>query len=89
MQKKTVTIINKLGLHARAAGKLVDTAQRFSSRTELGYKDKTINAKSIMAVMMLGAAKHAELEITTDGDDEESALEAIEALIANRFGEKQ
>ncbi len=87
MPKKKITIINKLGLHARAASKMVSVASRFASDIELAKDDKKINAKSIMAVMMLGATKGTELEVSVNGEDETEAMKAIEALIKDRFGE--
>ena len=89
MLQKTVTIVNKLGLHARAASKLVDCASRFASETVLKRDDKQVNAKSIMGVMMLGASQGTEIELTVIGEDEEAAMAAVEELIANRFGEDE
>jgi len=87
MQKRTITIINKLGLHARASAKIVATASRYESKIEIIRNDKTVNAKSIMGVMMLAASKGAEIEIITDGSDELEAINAIEQLINDRFDE--
>lgn len=81
------TIINKLGLHARAATKFANTASAFSSRVELQHNSKCIDGKSIMSLMLLAAAKGTELEIKVDGDDQEEALQALLDLIANKFGE--
>jgi len=78
---------NRLGLHARAASKLVQTASRFESKIELGYGGKTVNAKSIMGVLLLGAPCGAELTLRLDGSDAEAALAALQDLVANRFGE--
>ena len=89
MQTKTITIINKLGLHARAAAKFVATASRFSAKVDISRNGKTVNGKSIMGVMMLAASKGSEVEICTDGEDESEALDAIEALINDRFGEDE
>jgi phosphocarrier protein len=88
MQKKQITIINKLGLHARAAAKFVATASRFASKIEVNREGRKVNGKSIMGVMMLAASKGTVLEIMADGDDELEALRQIELLISNRFGEE-
>ncbi len=87
MQTQTVTIINKLGLHARAATKFVSLATRYRSQIELIRGNHTVNGKSIMGVMMLGAGKGTELELRVDGDDEADALQALVELINDRFGE--
>lgn len=87
MQQKEITIINKLGLHARAAAKLVQTACSFSSDIYVLYNDKKVSGKSIMGIMMLAAARGAKIEIITSGKDELEALSALEALVLDRFGE--
>jgi len=87
MIKERVTIINKLGLHARAATKLVHLASRFASESQLAKGDKIVNCKSIMGVMMLGASKGTELELIVEGEDEQVAFDAIKDLINDRFGE--
>ncbi len=89
MLQQTVTISNKLGLHARAAAKLVNTAGRFQSSVVLKNADKSADAKSIMGVMMLAAAQGTELELTVEGEDESEALESVVALIDNLFGEEE
>ena len=89
MQQQTVLIINKLGLHARASAKLVNLAGRYQSHIELKRDNKTVNGKSIMGVMMLAAAKGSELELCIDGEDENDAMTALLALIANKFGEEE
>ncbi len=89
MKKKQLTIVNKLGLHARAAVKLVNTASRFSSEIIIRYKGREINAKSVMNVMVLAAAKGTVLEFSVCGEDEQKALAAIEELVSNRFGEDE
>jgi len=89
MATQELTIINKLGLHARAASRLVQTTSRFSSSVRLSCKGKTVDGKSIMAVMMLAAAKGTPITIETQGSDEDSALAAIVALINNRFDEAE
>ena len=89
MQKTSVTISNKLGLHARASAKLTKLAGGFACDVHMSRNGRRINAKSIMGVMMLAAGLGCEIEIETDGDDELQALHAIVALIADRFGEGQ
>ena len=89
MKNSAVTIVNKLGLHTRAAAKLVATAQRYESKIQLVRNDHTVDAKSIMGVITLGATKGTTLSLITDGYDEEQAFTAISALIDNRFGEEE
>ena len=89
MLERPVTIINKLGLHARAAAKLVTAASSFSSSIELQKDDQKVNGKSIMGVMMLAASRGTELVIITSGKDEQAAADELEALIAARFGENE
>lgn len=89
MIKNQVTIINKLGLHARAAAKLVNTVAGFSSKVMIGNPANMIDAKSIMSVMMLAASQHSMLNIEVTGKDEEQAMEAIYALVNDRFGEDE
>ena len=84
-----VVIVNALGLHARAAAKLVNLAKTFTCSIELCVEDKSVDAKSIMKVMMLAAGQGTVLTLRTSGDEEEDAFEAISALIADRFGEGQ
>jgi len=84
-----LTIINKLGLHARAATKLAQTANQFSSTIQCGHDGKLIDAKSVMAVMLLAASKGTVLQWEIEGRDEQQALAAIDALIASCFGEEQ
>ncbi|GGO82843.1 phosphocarrier protein HPr [Marinobacterium nitratireducens] len=87
MIEKKVTIINKLGLHARAAAKLINTTGQFSSQIRIDKDGREVDGKSIMSVMMLAASKGTELTIRADGEDENAAVEAIEALINDYFGE--
>ena len=89
MQESIVTVINKLGLHARAAAKLVTEASRFRSTVDIGKDGKLVNGKSIMGVMMLAASKGTELKIVTEGDDEQEAMDRIISLVNNRFGEDE
>ena len=84
-----VTIVNKLGLHARAASRLVNCASGFAADIEIARGARAVNAKSIMGVLTLAAAIGAELEIRADGADERAAIEALVALISNRFGEDE
>ncbi len=87
MQKSNVTIINKLGLHARASAKLTKLASSFACDVFMSRNGRRINAKSIMGVMMLAAGIGTEVEIETSGDDEAKAMQALVALINERFGE--
>jgi len=87
--KTKVTIINKLGLHARAAAKLVQLASTFRSEVLLRRGEQAVNAKSIMGVMMLAASQGMTLELLISGEDAEQALSALSALVANRFGESE
>jgi phosphocarrier protein len=87
MIEKTFIIINKLGLHARAAAKFVTTTSQFKADINVTRNGRSVNGKSIMGVMMLAAAKNTEITVTAQGDDAEQALEAIEALINDFFGE--
>lgn len=89
MLEQQLEIINKLGLHARAAAKLVSTAGRYGSRIEIEFAGQTADAKSIMAVMMLAASKGSHVIIRTDGDDEQAAMEALTGLINNYFDEDE
>lgn len=85
--KKQLTIINKLGLHARAASKLVATATQFQSNIQISRSGQPADAKSIMSVLMLAASKGVTLEFTVTGPDADQALAQIETLINNRFDE--
>ncbi|MDP3742978.1 MAG: HPr family phosphocarrier protein [Methylotenera sp.] len=87
MISKELEIVNKLGLHARASTKLTQTASKFSSEIWITRNGRRVNAKSIMGVMMLAAAKGAVITLETNGPDEEAAMEALTALIAGYFGE--
>ncbi|WP_269531545.1 HPr family phosphocarrier protein [Chitinimonas sp. BJYL2] len=89
MVQQEVEIINKLGLHARASSKLTQLASRFQSEVWLTRNGKRVNAKSIMGVMMLAAAKGSRVQIEITGADEETAMQEITALIANRFDESE
>ena len=87
MIKTTVTISNKLGLHARASAKLTKLAGAYASEVWMSRGDRRVNAKSIMGVMMLAAGMGSAVEIETSGPDEQAAMDALVALIDDRFGE--
>jgi len=89
MIKATLTISNKLGLHARASAKLTKLATTFKSEVFMSRNERRVNAKSIMGVMMLAAGLGSEVELEVDGSDEQAAFEAIKALIDDKFGEGQ
>ena len=93
MVEATLTIVNKLGLHARAAGKLVNLTKTFSSQIALSRADaadaEIVDGKSIMAVMLLAAPIGSEIRVRVEGEDEEMAMTAIAELIADRFGEAE
>jgi phosphocarrier protein len=85
--ERAITIVNKLGLHARAAAKLVTTASRFKSDIRIRRDAREVSGKSIMGVMMLAAGIGAKLTLIASGSDEVEALAALEQLIADKFGE--
>ncbi|HET9733930.1 MAG TPA: HPr family phosphocarrier protein [Burkholderiales bacterium] len=87
MASAELTIVNKLGLHARASAKLTQVASGFKSDVWLTRNGRRVNAKSIMGVMMLAAGKGASVLVEADGEDADAALAALRALIADRFGE--
>ena len=87
MQQKEIEIINKLGLHARASAKLTQTASNFKSEVFIARNGRRVNAKSIMGVMMLAAARGSTVNIETEGLDEVAAMDALTALINDKFGE--
>ena len=87
MINQKVTIINKLGLHARAAAKLVAVTSRYGCSSEIGNQNKMVDAKSIMSVMLLAASKGTELAIRVDGENEQQALQDILDLVNNFFDE--
>jgi phosphocarrier protein len=89
MPQQEVEIVNKLGLHARASAKLTQTAGKFAAEIWLSRTGRRVNAKSIMGVMMLAAGKGSRIHIETSGDDADTALAALTALIANKFGEAE
>jgi phosphocarrier protein HPr len=87
--KQDILIINKLGLHARASTKLTQTAGQFKSDIWIERNGRRVNAKSIMGVMMLAASKGSTVSLEATGEDEALAMEALMALINNRFGEPE
>jgi phosphocarrier protein len=87
MAEREIEIVNKLGLHARASAKLTQTASQFQSDVWLSRNGRRVNGKSIMGVMMLAAAKGAQIHIETQGPDEDAALTALVDLIQDKFGE--
>jgi phosphocarrier protein HPr len=87
MQKRAIRISNKLGLHARASAKLTQVASKFQSGVWITRDGRRVNAKSIMGVMMLAAGLGSALELEADGPDEVAAIDAVEALFNDKFGE--
>ncbi len=89
MRKKELMIENRLGLHARAAAQIVKTATGFSSRIAMSKDGVEVDGKSIMGIMMLAAAKGMTVLVQTEGDDEDRAMEGMERLFKDKFGEKE
>ncbi|MGD8557613.1 MAG: HPr family phosphocarrier protein [Chromatiales bacterium] len=89
MTGKEITIINKLGLHARAASKFVTVANRYNAEIHVRKDSQRVNAKSIMGVMMLAASQGTGIRIEAEGEDAEAAIDALEELVNNRFGEPE
>lgn len=89
MPEANAEIVNKLGLHARAAAKFVQTAQRFGADVRVSRGAKQVNGKSIMGVMTLAAGMGSTIHIETEGEDAEAALDALVTLVADRFGESE
>ncbi|HXH72777.1 MAG TPA: HPr family phosphocarrier protein [Mariprofundaceae bacterium] len=89
MPERLVRIRNKLGLHARASAKFATLATRFGSSVSLVKDDIEVNGKSIMGIMMLAASKGTELTLRVDGEDADEALDALEKLVNERFGEDE
>ena len=88
MVKRDLEIVNRLGLHARAAAKLVHTAAGFAAQVHLIRDGEEVDAKSILGILMLAAAQGTQLTVRCEGADEQKALEAVAMLIGNRFGEE-
>lgn len=89
MPERNVAIVNKLGLHARAASRFVTEASRFNAEIRVSKDGREVSGKSIMGVMMLAAARGSRILISAEGADAEDALDALEALVRDRFGEDQ
>lgn len=89
MPQREIEIVNKLGLHARASAKLTQLASRFQSDVHIARNGRRVNAKSIMGVMMLAAGKGSKVTLETSGPDEDEAMNALCALVADCFGEGQ
>jgi phosphocarrier protein len=87
MQKRAIKVTNKLGLHARASAKLTQLASTFRSQLFISRDARRVNAKSIMGVMMLAAGLGSTVELEAEGEDEAAALDALEKLFADKFGE--
>ena len=88
MTKKTLTIENKTGIHARPASVFVQTASKFKSKVEIAANGKVAYAKSILKIMSMGLVKGTEITISADGADETDAVEALSALVESKFGEE-
>lgn len=89
MVERELTIINRLGMHARAAAKFVSLASRFESEIELEKGNRRVNGKSIMGVMMLAASRGSTVRLLVDGSDETEAVDSLSELIESRFGEAE
>ncbi len=89
MLTREIEIVNKLGLHARASAKLTQTASQYASEVWISRNGRRVNAKSIMGVMMLAAAKGSRVALEVDGSDEAEALDALVGLVADKFGESE
>lgn len=89
MITRNLQIVNKLGLHARAASVFVKTASSFAAEIAVRHADKKANGKSIMSMMLLQAAHGTQIELTISGEDEIDAMDAIQALVEDRFGESE
>ncbi|MGM0552712.1 MAG: HPr family phosphocarrier protein [Pseudomonadota bacterium] len=87
MPQRAVPIVNRLGMHARAAAKFVSLASQYAADITVARNHQEVNGKSIMGVMMLAAAQGSEIIIQAEGDDADQALDALADLVANRFGE--
>jgi phosphocarrier protein HPr len=85
--RREISIRNRLGLHARAAARFVHTASRFRSRVTAGRDGRVMDGKSILGILLLAASQGTAIEVTTEGDDEEAAMEALAALVEGGFGE--
>jgi phosphocarrier protein len=88
MTSRSVTVVNQLGLHARAAARFVHLATRFDSQVRVGRDSKVMDGKSIMGILLLAAARGTSLTITAEGPDEQAAVDALAELVAAGFGEE-
>ena len=88
MIRRSLRIRNRLGLHARAAARFVHTASRFRSQVSASRDGRTMDGKSILGILLLAAPQGTEIELLVDGPDEAEALAALEALVADGFGER-
>jgi phosphocarrier protein len=88
MTAQTVTVVNQLGMHARAAAKFVHLATRFEARVRVARDGREMDGKSIMGILLLAAARGSTITISADGDDEQDAVRALVALVASGFGEE-
>ena len=89
MVQREIEIVNRLGLHARAAAKLVHTASAYSSRILIAKDGEEVDAKSILGLLLLAAAQGSAITVTCEGDDEGQAMQAVEDLVASRFDEER
>jgi phosphocarrier protein len=87
MLSRSVTVVNQLGLHARAAAKFVHLAARFDSQVRVARHGREIDGKSILGILLLAAARGTTITITTHGEDEQDAIDALAGLVENGFGE--
>ncbi len=88
MIRRELTIRNRLGLHARAAARFVHTASRFGSRVTAGRDGRVMDGKSILGILLLAASLGTEIVVTAEGEDEQEAIDALDALVASGFGEE-
>ncbi len=89
MKNRTIVVVNKLGMHARASAKFVNLASQFKSEITLERNGHQANGKSIMGIMMLAAGKGSQLNLHVSGQDEDEAMHALRNLVENRFGEEE
>jgi phosphocarrier protein len=86
--RREVQIVNRLGLHARAAARFVHAANRFRSRVEVSRSGRSMDGKSILGILLLAASQGTAIEVTAEGEDEDQAMDALEALVGGGFGEE-
>lgn len=87
MTTREVAVVNRLGMHARAAARFVHTASQFRARITVGRHDRTMDGKSILGILLLAASQGTRLTLSADGEDEGAAIDALEALVRGGFGE--